>query len=70
MESKHLAILFAHDTEHELCNVVKLSLADGGVANGYTGDNTIEDFLSFLESEEVECIVEWERPRNFPKGRL
>lgn len=69
MESKHIGYVFTHETDRELCNVVKLSVNDASVAASYGGDDTIDDFISYLENNNVTPIVEWERPRHWPKGR-
>jgi len=69
MESKHIGRVFTHATDPELCNVVKTSTDDEAVIAGYEGDWTIDDFISFLEDNDIEPIVEWERPRHWPKTR-
>ena len=68
MESKHLGIVFA-DTDPDLCNVVKVSMGDAATVEAYQGDNTIDDFIAYLENNNITPIVEWERPRHWPKGR-
>jgi len=65
MESRHIGYVFAHSTDTELCNVVKTD----EIVTGYTGDNTIDDFIAYLENNNITPIVEWERPRHWPKGR-
>lgn len=68
MESKHVGRVFGV-TDPDLCNVVKTSTDDEAVVGTYSGNGTIEDFLEFLEDENITPIVEWERPRHWPKGR-
>jgi hypothetical protein len=65
----HIGRVFTHATNRDLCNVVKTSKDDEATVQMYAGTGTIDDFLRFLEVEEIECIVEWERPRHWPKGR-
>jgi hypothetical protein len=68
MESKHVGRVFGL-SDPDLCNVVKTSTDDETVVATYSGNGTIEDFLEFLEDENITPIVEWERPRHWPKGR-
>ena len=69
MESKHIGRVFRHATEPNLCNVVKTRIEDETIIGTYSGDWTIDNFLAFLATERIEYIVEWERPRHWPKGR-
>lgn len=69
MESKHIGRVF-EVTDPDLCNVVKTATDDESVVSTYSGDGTIEDFESFLTTESIAYIVEWERPRYWPKGRI
>jgi len=69
MESIKLAVTFATN-DPDICSVVVVDTFYKEIVNNYTGDNTIEDFERYLETEVVPYIVEWERPRNWPKGRI
>ncbi len=69
MESKHIGRVYAYATDANLCNVVKTRIEDETIIGSYVGDGTIEHYLAFLTTESITPIVEWERPRHWPKGR-
>lgn len=64
-----ISTAFNHSTNPNFINYVITSVADLRIVLGYNGNDDIDDFIAYLDENDIKSIVEWERPRHWPKGR-